>query len=375
MIEAGALQASASSPGVRLSPRTVLAAWRAITPRQIAVTFLLGAALFVFHMLVNLALITDWFVFVADQIKVFPMLLTFAVADYVVSRDQDRRGAYVIAALVGTAVAAPTAVIWNSYIVNLLYRPATPRAGFMVYIGLETVMLGAAILWIINDRRRAERARARMHRAELERIAAEKRSIESDLQALQARVEPQFLFNTLAQVKGLYEHSAERGEQMLDQLIGYLRAAMPRMRAASSTIGQELDLARAYLAIVKVRAGEWLQFSVDASANCEYFRFPPMLLLPLIDHAIQSMPDTGSALRTIRIVAGIEDARVRLAITDSGGGLKAAGASDDFAHLRERLSGLYGAEAHLRVSRSDDGATTAQVDVPLQRPADEESPV
>ncbi len=151
------------------------------------------------------------------------------------------------------------------------------------------MLFGAGVVWVINERRRAALARARMHGAEMERIAAEKRSVESDLQAMQARVEPQFLFNTLAQVKQLYERDAPVGERMIDELIAYLRAAMPKMRDTSSTVGQEVELARAYLAIVKVRLGERLTYEIESSTAVAETRMPPMMLLPLLDYALAAV--------------------------------------------------------------------------------------
>ncbi len=249
---------------------------------------------------------------------------------------------------------------------NLSLRPARPRVGFMIYIGLETVMLGGAILWIINDRRRAQRARARMHGAELERIAAEKRSIESDLQALQARVEPQFLFNTLAQVKELYEQSAERGERMLDELIAYLRAAMPKMRDTSSTVGQELDLVRAYLAIVKVRLGDRLTYEIESRPPVAEMRMPSMMLLPLVDHAIAHGLAEARATRSIFIRTAITDDRVQLEVADSGVGFLPGNEGESIADIRERLSALYVDRADLALRRRAEGGSEAALTIPCE---------
>ena len=68
---------------------------------------------------------------------------------------------------------------------------------------------------------------------------------------MQARVEPRFLFNTLAQVERLYEIDAQRADRMLDDLIVYLRAALPQLRETTSTLSREIELAKAYLNIVE----------------------------------------------------------------------------------------------------------------------------
>ena len=157
-------------------------------------------------------------------------------------------------------------------------------------------------------------ARARMHAAELERPAPPSAALESRLQAMQARVEPQFLFNTLSQVRDLYRADVARGERMLDELIAYLRAAMPKMRDTSSTVGQEVELVRAYLAIVRLRLGGRPRLR-DRAARCRVAaaRMPPMMLLPLVDHAIaRHGASAPQATESLHIRAAVVDDRIRL---------------------------------------------------------------
>ena len=234
----------------------------------------------------------------------------------------------------------------------------------MIYIGLETAMLGGAIFWIVNDRRRAERARARMHAAELERIAAEKRSVESDLQALQARVEPQFLFNTLAHVKHLYEQDPAPAERMLDDLIAYLRAAMPRMRDTSSTVGQEIELVSAYLAIVALRLSDRLTYEIDSRSDVRGARMPPMMLLPLVDHAIRyglAEPRTRLALR---LRTDMVDKVVRIEIAHSGLAFAPDADAEGIAGVRERLAALYGGNASLHLYERPPETSEAVLEFP-----------
>src|SRR5206468_7152836 len=103
-------------------------------------------------------------------------------------------------------------------------------------------------------------ATARLNAAQVQRAETQRRTLESRLQVLQARVEPQFLFNTLAQVRELYESDPAKGGEMLGNLIVYLRAALPHLRESTSTLGQEMDLVTAYLNIMRVRLGERLAF-------------------------------------------------------------------------------------------------------------------
>jgi hypothetical protein len=354
----------------RLGPRMVIAAWRDITKQQLWTTFLLGCALFNYYSLVMDPPSDVWdgiVRFATVLAAAFAMLLAIAVADRATGKDPDRRGAYAIAVIIGAFVGAVLETqganrLWNLFVP----QNSVPDLGAALYLGFEIAMLGGGIVWIVNDRRRAQRARERTHTAELERIAAQKRSIESDLQAMQARVEPQFLFNTLAQVRDLYRDDAVRGERMLDELIAYLRAAMPLMRDTASTLGQEIDLVRAYLGIVRLRLGERLAFEIEPPARISSARMPPMMLLPLVDHAIVrglAVPRTGGNLRICTEVVG---GTVRLEIADSGAGLLPGAEGEGIAGIRERLAALYGSSASLTLRKREDEASEAVLQFPLE---------
>jgi LytS/YehU family sensor histidine kinase len=173
----------------------------------------------------------------------------------------------------------------------------------------------------------------RLHDAELDRIQRSKLALESRLRAMQARVEPQFLFNTLSQVERLYETDPSRGGRMLDDLIAYLHAAMPRMRDTSSTVAQEIALVRAYLEIVKLQVGERLVVTVDVPSGAGGIRMPPMMMLPLAEYAVSPGIGHRRGDAALRIAIEVTGARLVVRIVDGGAGFmpEHAGAGDDLA--------------------------------------------
>ena len=78
---------------------------------------------------------------------------------------------------------------------------------------------------------------------------------------MQAQVEPHFLFNTLANVQHLVETDPAAASRMLESLIQYLRAALPQMREDATNLGREIDMARAFLEIHRMRMGSRLDFA------------------------------------------------------------------------------------------------------------------
>lgn len=216
------------------------------------------------------------------------------------------------------------------------------------------------------NRRTAHIAARRLHDAEVARANSRRRTLESRLQAMQARVEPQFLFNTLAQVRELYVRDPELASRMLEDLIAYLRAALPHLRESSSTLGQEVALARAYLDIMRIRLGEKLKFEIDLPEAVTGARMPPMMLLPLIDHALVYGLQPGRPDGDIHIATHVRDDRIALAITDSGAAFLPDAPADDLKDIARRLHALYGDNARFELERIVEGGTRATLEIPYE---------
>ncbi len=197
---------------------------------------------------------------------------------------------------------------------------------------------------------------------------------QAHLSALQAQIEPHFLFNTLANVKRLYETAPDRGREMLGSLIDYLRAALPSMRQAGTTVGRELDLARAYLTVLKMRMGDRLTFRVEAPDGLLDAEMPPLVLATLVENAIKhglgGLPEGG------RIDIRVHDAgpgpsgrpRLQVDVIDTGAGFTtdAGGSGVGLANTRSRLAALYGDEAALTLSSNAPRGVVASVLLPLR---------
>jgi len=213
-----------------------------------------------------------------------------------------------------------------------------------------------------------ETARGQLADAELRRESLQAQMVEARLSALQAQIEPHFLFNTLANVKRLYETAPARGREMLASLINYLRAALPTMREPGSTLEREIELVRSFLTILQMRMGERLQFGIDAPPGLAAARVPPMVLPTLVENAIKHglspLPEGGRI--DIRARADGE-AQLVIEVADTGTGFSASGGSGvGLANTRSRLTALYGSDASLSLARGTPHGVIACVRLPLQ---------
>ena len=131
---------------------------------------------------------------------------------------------------------------------------------------------------------------------------------------------------------------------MLDDLIAYLRAAMPHMRNTSSTLGQEVELVRAYLDIIKLRLTERLAFEIDVPRNIGHACMPPMTLLPLIDEALARSTGLAHSLRISALQSG---QRLELTLADTAAPPPSDAPGSAAVDIRARLVELYGGDASL----------------------------
>lgn len=216
-------------------------------------------------------------------------------------------------------------------------------------------------------RQRDSIMRAQALAFQLERSEFERRAVDARLRLLQAQVEPHFLFNTLANVRELVDSGSPQASSVLGSLIAYLRAAVPRINDPATTLGQELELVRAYLDIMQMRMPDRLQYSLLADAAAARLRCPPMSLLALVENAVRHGIDPSEEGGRIDIDIQVENGRCRLVVADTGLGLRrdaAGGLGTGLAALRERLRLTFGAEASLSLGATEPHGVTAVLEFP-----------
>lgn len=375
-------------PRVRESLREAL---QGIRVPQVRITVLFGLATLAFVSLVNvfpvmqIAQRMPLHLMLAGsaiefQIKAFVLLVAILMADRAVDHGARRRRSYVVAALggciAGVALSAVFNLAWRSLVLPDQWPDSRPwlrgTASYVywpIYDVTTWLLLGGFAVFFYADRRAARKTEAHLRVAELEHLRKSKLALESRLQAMQARVEPQFLFNTLSTIERLYESDHARAQRMLDDLIDYLRAAMPLMRGRSTTVEQEVRLARAYIDIVKLRFDERLVFEIEVPEGIEDARLPPMMLLPLIDRAIGNAVEANRSRERVRIATDASNGRLRISVAGSGSAFVPEATGDDIDGIRERLAGLFGSDASLVLRRCEAERSEAVLDIPRESAA------
>jgi hypothetical protein len=217
-----------------------------------------------------------------------------------------------------------------------------------------TVSLVMALLYFAHLRRSREheQAAARLAAAKTAQRHARRRIVQARLQEVQARIDPQILFEMLDTVRRLYERDAGLAERFLDELIIFLRAALPRLRTASSSLLREVELAHAFVRLHALAGAAGLGMTTDVGPETMHARFPPGVLLPLLDTAV------ASSAGLCRLTATRSSDGCRLVLT-----LDAAPSDRSVARVQSLLSELYGTAGKLEIEN-----TTGAIDVIVKVP-------
>lgn len=212
----------------------------------------------------------------------------------------------------------------------------------------------------------ADESAARARIADADRARFVQRMEEARLRMLQAQIEPHFLFNTLANVRRLYQVTPSDAATMLEHLMHYLETALPQMRADASTLAREAQLTRSYLALQRIRMGPRLSFDIEIPDALGGAALPPMMLVTLaenaIKHGVAPLPEGGH----IGIRAGVDGDRMTLEVADTGRGFThSSGGGTGLANIKVRLASQFGRSGSLTLAQNAPRGVVATIAVPF----------
>ncbi len=239
-----------------------------------------------------------------------------------------------------------------------------PRALLSMAVG--GLVFGAAVSFYFHATDRIRDGEARLRQELLERVLGEQRLTEANLKLLQAQIEPHFLFNTLSNVLHLIDEKPADARRMLENLTAYLRASLRRTRAGPTTLGEELELVRAYLEIQAVRLGDRLRWDIQAAPELRHLELPPLLLQPLVENAVRHGLEPKREGGSVSVRASSQDGRLRLEVIDTGLGLSETSPPGvGLANVRARVSSVSGGRGELVLRPNRPAGLSVSIALPL----------
>jgi Histidine kinase len=241
--------------------------------------------------------------------------------------------------------------------------PNQPR--FFLYLFLFTVSVGVGISYFFY-------ATGKSNYLQRELATSRQLATEAQLKLLQSQLEPHMLFNTLANLRALITTDPTRGVAMLDHLIDYLRATLSASRATRHSLGDEFARLGDYLALMQVRMGPRLTYTLDLPAELATQSVPTLLLQPLVENAIKHGLEPKIEGGSVTVNARQVDGNMVLEVIDSGVGVAddlQSGAGFGLMQVRERLQAAYGDKATIYLGAACARFTRAAVTIPFTNDA------
>jgi two-component sensor histidine kinase len=205
----------------------------------------------------------------------------------------------------------------------------------------------------------------RRDRLAAERVAVEslRRAAEAKLQALQAKINPHFLFNALSTIAGLIREAPERAEATVVKLARLFRYTLTATEQPRVTLSEELAVVRSYLEIEQARFGDKLKFEIYTEGSMEGLTLPGLTLQPLVENSVKHglRPKASGGKVVVRVQSNGE--RCHITVEDDGVGMGDSQhqKGHGLASVRERLRLAYGNCASMTLS----GGSGLRVDIGL----------
>jgi two-component system LytT family sensor kinase len=214
-----------------------------------------------------------------------------------------------------------------------------------------------------------ERYERMLHEREIRTLATE-----SELRALRAQVNPHFLFNALTTIGYLIQSSPTKALQTLMRLTTLLRSVL-RSEGEFTTLGRERELVDCYLQIEAARFEERLEIAIAIPEELWDIPIPSVIVQPLVENAIKHGIARSRSGGSIGVRAVLDEGG-RLSITVRNTGAKFRGrrpggeAGVGLRNVERRLQCYYGTEAMLTLREDQQGATVAELSLPVMSEED-----
>jgi two-component system LytT family sensor kinase len=186
----------------------------------------------------------------------------------------------------------------------------------------------------------------------------------SELQALKMQLHPHFLFNTLHGIATLIETDGRSAKAMIIRLSNLLRIALDRGSSDLVPLESELNFAREYLDLEKMRFGSRLKVEWLVAPEAPAFLVPQMILQPLVENAVRHGIASSRESGWVEVAATVSNGRLKVQVRNSAGSKTSNGTGVGLRNVEARLKYLYSGDASLHFALADDCVATACLTFP-----------
>jgi LytS/YehU family sensor histidine kinase len=197
-------------------------------------------------------------------------------------------------------------------------------------------------------------------------------AMESNREKLRYQINPHFLFNALASIRGSVFTNQDAAYDMITHLAEFYRLSLSQGAVKMQTIAREISVIEHFLAIEKIRHGDYFSVDIEVDPSVEGMEIPSLLLQPLVGNAVKHGSKTSPTHLRIRITATLyRETHVCITIANTGKWIAAldstAGTGIGIQNVKARLRAFY-PNAHTFKKHEDNGEVRMEIILPIAMP-------
>ena len=221
---------------------------------------------------------------------------------------------FYVCALIGMVIGTELAYLIVSLIFQIPYHPATHLGDYRFNV-VVVLVAGTSILLF---RLQKDSLQNKIDKKELDLVKLNQLKTQAELQTLQSKINPHFLYNSLNSIASLIHEDADKAEAMTLNLSRLFRYSLDSGQESVCTIKEEIEILETYLAIEKVRFGERIKFRIDVIEELYEEKIPRFLLQPLVEnafkHGLKNVADNG----LLEVSISKKNGQLEIAVSDNG---------------------------------------------------------
>ncbi|TAF27061.1 MAG: hypothetical protein EAZ70_07985 [Runella slithyformis] len=246
-------------------------------------------------------------------------------------------------------------VMWFSYwrhLDNNLGNEARSSNGWVYFVVPPLVSCAYFFYW-----QRTRQTARKISEQEYQLLNLEKLKSKAQLDALEAKINPHFLYNSLNSIAGLIHEQPDKAEEMTIQLSKLFRYSTGRSEENFHSIADELEIIKAYLSIEQVRFGTRLNYTINCESDILSQKIPRFLLQPLVENAIKHGISKVAHEGQIKVEISQQAAQVCIKIHDNGPAFgEAVGGGFGLRSIKQKLKIVYAEKATFEIQNEPEKA-------------------
>jgi sensor histidine kinase YesM len=236
---------------------------------------------------------------------------------------------------------------------------------YLMIVAVLAIIFGLAALAYENISLKLDETASKLAEKEVQQQKLLRLKTEAELEALRAKVNPHFLFNTLNSIASLIPEDPHKAEDVVQRLSNLFHYVLANSDTGIVPLEKELDFVAEYLAIEKVRLGNRLDYTLDKDPSLDGGVIPSMLLQPIVENSVKYGIAPEKSGGTIEIRCTREDDRCLITIVDTGKGFDTESIEEGFGigGVRQRLELVY--PGNYRFDITSDNGVTVRIEIPI----------